>query len=360
MAQQVEQLRSPGLSGGNGGVTASLGCNTNLQDDFAMVQNHIDRGGALSSSKSTSVYSSTRDLSGHAAKTKFIIKENQLTWLIHEYVAAQLYRHVLGSDLVGDVLWVCDKQNPSKHYVAIEFLETLVGFQASESIPTAGGVRFDCLAGGCRKSVIGGERAILTSLLFDEGDMDNGTNFALKFLKNIAIATRVDFDDSFKFLDREGISPGMTFESLSPQTLAMLKQGGMHPSAFLALVNGNARVYQSLKDSVLSYLPSLAGRIQPRRFYDAASELLQTDLGELDRIIDVAIDRVESIVSAQALAKNYKTTNAFARRHLSDADRALSLLHRVGAIIKSNIRKRFNELKAYQSHLYGQLNQDEL
>ena len=278
---------------------------------------HVDI--RIATSAESSIYSLKQDQGNYSAGNKFLIKENQLDWIMNEYVASKLYQWALGENLISSTLLVVNP-NGSKHpYLATKLADNyLTHFVPFGKNHNAGTIDLKCLTNGACKEILpveGFEKAFVASRLFSEGDDMDLNNYAAITLDNKVVVTRYDFDDSFKFFHLNGITKGMLAESLSPEVKKILTHKGVGTEYFLQAVNSGVQNKPfGWDDFFTSFGPSVSFDLiihlskNPQKLEQIFDDLLSLDLQQMPIIVNEAFAEVNSIVPESALIKYYDIT----------------------------------------------------
>jgi len=351
-----------------------------FQKDFSSVKSglELERGTLLSTSLSAKLFQLKNDKSGYVAGSYWIVKNNELHDLVHEYIASKIYQFILGDDLISDVVWVNDKHNPNKHYVAIQYDAGLLHFvkeAASEHRLISNRFPFSCVLNGCQANhllnesskdyemlktknpyssldkmrIKGGELAILASILINDQDIAWGQNFALKNQGDHWAVTRIDFDASLNFFNSFKVSPGMT-----PQALVKMygqSHGLTLERAKELAVLMNDQLNQYFDVSFVTFadqFPNIAAlqnihtlTQQSKAMQKAMQVIKRLDMQQIDAIVTQAIQDIQPYISNQLLDEYYNF--GFWRKLFSQSKWDL---------IKAFILEKIGERQAQIVHIY--------
>ncbi len=244
------------------------------------------------------------------AGSQWVIKSNQLSWIVSELVAAPLYQSLLGKNLVSEIYLLCSKNN--NFHVAMPYNKALESFKTSSlSAPRqAGDFPFTCILNGCRstsdRSIQGFEKALLASVLLYEDDIKGGNNFALIDGDQV---TRVDFDDSLKFFDLEKISPGLTEAGLHPTYKKLFLEQGHSLQMFLSMLNqemSSIKPNKFIKEYFKEYFSDVKGHFQVKKLLAAGLEILEVGPDLLNQHVDRVFNELGTVIP-QKLWNSYYT-----------------------------------------------------
>jgi hypothetical protein len=282
-----------------------------------------------STSKETIIVKLSEDINNYSKGSEWLLKTNQFTWIVHEYVAAKLYQWALGKELVNDVVLVSNPKLPNKPYVAIKLDENyqqnfiFISSDLDNSQKDTRILSIDCAINNCNseakpkqayktKPITGFEKAFTLSRIFNEGDDDNLNNYALKIGKNYSNITRYDFDDSLKFFHTLNITQGMTKDSLPQELIRMMSQKGMSADNLLSQINTSVK-YEPFgwHDFISSFgkfaKAKLSAKYHPniQPFISAFEVVLKLNHSEVKDIIKMGFNEVAELVGEKTFVKHY-------------------------------------------------------
>ena len=314
-------------------------------DDFLDTQEKTPDLKKEHTSKEHKIMGLKQSTLNYPAGSKWLIKRNQFTWIVNEYVASKLYQWALGKDYIADTVLVKDPLS-DKIMIATKIHNGFIPFDNDQQ---AKDFSFKCVVqpgeymshcnGGYyendmvsyyhNKPVIGFEKAFVASRIFSEDDDINNPsahtfyNYALKTKKNSFYVTRYDFDGSLKFFDTYDISSGMTADSVDDDKIQML---GDNLSLFLKMVNAGMKDGPGTTFSwnkfynILGYNPSK--KISPN-FLAAFTHFLGLDKSKMKDIIDHAFNDIKDLVGDETFEKYYdiKKLDEYVKVKANNADK---------------------------------------
>lgn len=224
-------------------------------NDFSPTNKKTHDLHAVHSSGTKEISQLKQDKLNYKKGSKWLIKSNQFTWIAHEYVTSKLYQIVLGKGNVTDTVLVQNHQSPLKPMLAVKLHKTYEkNFIPFNRQLEANGFKAKCLVSNktCyykqTRPVFGFEKALSTSMLFDDADIDDVNNFALKLYKDYVAVTRYDFDDSFKFFAYLSISDTITEDSLNQEARDFIAKSGSTIEKYLQLLKTAQQVKPQYRD----------------------------------------------------------------------------------------------------------------
>jgi len=313
-----------------------------FQDDFEPVISHdqFERGALRSTSISTKLYKLKADKGIYPAGSDWIIKENELHWLVQEYIASKIYQLILGDALISDIVWVTDKKNKNTNYIAVRYDPSLLHFvkeegQGNERRFIMDKFPFSCVLNNCQAAnlsadqlenyamvktknpystlngmrIKNGELAILASIFMNDNDIAWGQNFALKPQDNFWSLTRIDFDGSLSFFDSFKICPGSTPAALMRAYGITAEQAEL----IAPVINDMNNVYYSISSATFKEVFPKVDSLQDINLFIRQSKAMQKamttiidlDMNKLETVVDQAIQDIQPYINHELLNEYY-------------------------------------------------------
>lgn len=331
-----------------------------LYSDFLPSTSKKHDLGGRSSSQPTEIMQLKQDQFGYARNSEWLIKSNQFTWTVHEYVASKLYQIALGKDNVSDVVLVQNPKNPLKPMLAVKLHDNYKqNFLPFDYKLEANGFKAKCLVDkSCqsykKKPVSGFEKAFTVSRLFHDDDISDFNNFALKVNKNSVMVTRYDFDDSFKFFSHLGITAGMTEESLSQEMKNTIKNNGYTVEQALQMFNSGMEYKEFGWDSLYHALgdrgfKTVSELLKAEEFISVFDDLLRLDKTQLSNAITTAFQEIAELVGDTAFSQHYDINEL--KKQLGDSHVKKSIVEMISDFAIKIIVGNFDKLADMQQCL---------
>lgn len=283
-----------------------------IERDLSESSEKTHTSSAPHTSRDSTIYTLRADKGPYKAGMKFLVKQNQFTWIVTEYVASKLYQYLLGEDQISNTTLI---YSPTKLKVAIQldpdFKTNFSPFHINCDVK---GFSFKCLINPCPKLkhkdkiVQDFANAFVASRILDEGDDGNCNNYAMAWHKKEGrwIVRRYDADGSLEFLFIDNIDPGMTKDSVSE---ALAEKFGVQYT--LDFINGN-RMYHNSDMTWNAFYAALGGKLRGNKFnkptfFKAMKKFQNLDLQTIDDIIKKAFEDISELVDENTFIEHYNT-----------------------------------------------------
>lgn len=301
------------------------------------------------------------DIAGYSRESKWIVKENQFSWVVNEYVASKLYQSVLGSHDISDSALVHNAEDPKKLSLAIKLMDNYATDFIPFTITTskAKDFPFICVLKVCsieskasttalstsvykNKPVSGYEMASIASRLFVDQDTNDGNNYALKIGSDSVHVTRYDFDDSLKFFQYDSI----TEEELSPEILDLIERSGRGIEFYNTLSQQMSMKYYEMSWYDYFYTGGESSKkvwsyFNAEKFTAALEYFINLDRDVIHSVLRKSFDEVKEVVGDSTFSEHYDFNKLEA---ISQCDDCLTDADKLAEYAFQVISKRFDAL----------------